>query len=195
MKLVTYGAVVLAAALIVAPSSGITVSNRLTPEKDARVVSASVRAKPTWVAPFTWRVTLNDTIRDVFTSRSTYTVADVVDEAYPSCAVYRLTVFPTFPLRDSLTTKLSLCRAESVVERAQADSFPESAMRFVRCTATGYRALSDSSSGLTVAIGDTTTVAQALLARNRYTGVVIQIMGDPVACEPARAAMQAETSG
>lgn len=195
MKLAVYGTAVLAAALLVAPSSGITVSNRLTPDKDARVVSATVRAKPSWVAPYTWRVTLNDTLRDVFVSGSTYTMADVVDAAYPTCAVYRLTVFPALPLGDSLTHKLSLCRAESVVERAQADSFPEAQMRFVRCTTTGYRPLSDTTAGLAVAIGDTTTVAQALLARNRYTGAVIQIMGDPIACEAARAAMQAEMPG
>lgn len=43
--------------LLITP--GITVSNRLTPAKDARVLVFTMTPKTSWMGPYTWRTTLN----------------------------------------------------------------------------------------------------------------------------------------
>lgn len=177
-------------------SPGITVSNVLTKAKDGRVIKSTVVPKSTWRGGQTWIVTttrsasrVDTTIARIPTMQS-WVYVDSIFEAFPQCVPYRVTVVPDTVLssggrinarRDSLTTKLALCRPYTVAEAAFADTFPVG--RLAPCVAQPTAAMLQARAS-DFPKGD--TLVFAVFYRNRYTR---QVMADgPMPqCEPMRA--------
>lgn len=155
-------------------AAGITLSNRLTPKKDARVIITTVIPRAGWVAPYQYTVTLDTKLRQQVRSTALRLVdtVDVVTASASSCVPYRVTVRPV-GARDSLTRVTSYCRALSAYERAVLDSFPESTWRVALCGAREDEAT----------VGTATRVV--LLATNRYTGASRALKGGGAGC-PSR---------
>ena len=203
--MIVVGAAV-AAAPNVAMRSGITISNRLTPAKDARVLNMTLTPKPSWAGPYRWVTTLQrDTVESIEPSTI---ITDTIFQAFPTCATYRVTVFPKTVngvlKRDSLTKTVPICRAMTKPELAFVDSFPDGEKALL-CSKYQYQPRDTTTSGppwrdstLLGAKGDTTILLVGRVTflgstiKNRYTGRVRLVQGDPVRCEAARAFRESE---
>jgi hypothetical protein len=125
------------AAVVAQSPAGITTSNRLTAARDARVLSHTMTPKANWRGPYTWVITITDTVNktvdslvhqesaEVLVSDSTGVhvltqqqadslvtrkrgYIDTVFTPYPVCAIYRVSVFPK--IRFTATGRISTVR-------------------------------------------------------------------------------------
>lgn len=140
---------VLAVSTTTRTTAGITFSNVLTKAKDGRVIKSTLVPKTNWRGGLTWIITIQHpapTMPETLTFRAPsmkkYVFTDSVWAPFPTCVPYRVTVTPDTVLtssgrvstkKDSVTAKLSLCRALTVPEAAWQDSFPTSGWRFTWC--------------------------------------------------------------
>jgi len=183
---------------------GITFSNvLLLPAKDGRVVRSTLVPKPTWRGGQTWIITIahpapfgTETLTVRQLQRGNFTYTDSIFQPFPSCVPYRLTVKPDTVLtttgavstrRDSLTARLTLCRALTGAEIAEQDSFPSSSFKILTCRGALPSSTPDT---VKLLVGD--TVQLGATVRNRYTGRVMLVSGDPIACESARKSRESE---
>lgn len=140
--ILAFGGVALAAAVAVS-TPRLTIRTNLTAARDARVFRSTVTPKPGWRGPYTF-VAVEDATgqRDTIVHQQAAVLfVDTIFTPYPTCAVYRVTVYPAVATRarDSLTAKAALCRPYTIAEAAFVDSFPSSGRRINTCGAWAWK--------------------------------------------------------
>jgi hypothetical protein len=190
-----------------AQTKSLTISNTLILSGSARRIATTATVPNKWPRPIRWRVVLDGRERYVGEDAvAPFTLVDTVWQAMPVEQLYRITAYSA-DRRDSVFRTLRITRVFTAGEIAFLDTFPQRDHRLRPCGRHQYRADSmgnptrDSLPVTATATGASVRrgflLFMGTFARNRYTGQVEIIAGDPVRCEPTRRELAASflTSG
>jgi hypothetical protein len=176
-------------------TKSMTVSNTLILNRSARRVVTTATVPTRWPRPIHWKVVMGGKVRAEVTDKGAapYVLIDTIWEPVPVATSYRVVAY-SGTKRDSVFRTISVQRSMTTAELAHQDSFPNCKIlicgkyqhRIDSVTKKVLDSLPITMKGDTIQLFVGYSARLGLFAKNRYSGKVIILQGDPVLCESAR---------